>query len=134
MLGELIGEEQGETTGMRVLSTDGGHAVIEASFQATGTMLGVPIKDMGTYESAMGADGTLYGEGQGVAMTQEGETVTWHGTGVGHLNENGSVSWRGALYFETVAERFVRLNSIAGVYEFEVDANGKSNAKLYEWS
>ncbi|MFF0749447.1 hypothetical protein [Streptomyces sp. NPDC004267] len=134
MLGELIGQEQGVTTGMRVLSTDGGHPVMEASFQATGTMLEVPVKDIGTYESVLRADGTLWGEGQGVVMTQEGETVTWHGSGVGRLNQNGSVSWRGSIFFETAAERFAKLNSLAGVFEFEVDADGKADAKLYEWS
>ncbi|MFJ9829708.1 hypothetical protein ACIRSU_35820 [Streptomyces sp. NPDC101160] len=134
LIGELIGEERGETTGMRVLSTDGGHPVMEASFQSTGTMLGVPVKDIGTYESVLRPDGTLWGEGQGVAMTQQGETFTWHGSGVGRVNQDGHVSWRGAIFFETVAERFTKLNSLAGVFEFEVDADGKADAKLYEWS
>ncbi|MEU8529462.1 MULTISPECIES: hypothetical protein [Streptomyces] len=133
MLGDLIGEEQGQTTGMRVLSTDGGHPVIEASFQATGTMLGVEIEDLGTYESVLRADGTLWGEGQGFTMTKEGETVTWHGSGVGTFDDTGAVDWRGALYFETTADRFSRLNGVAGVYEFHVTADGKATAKLWEW-
>lgn len=133
MLGELIGEEQGDTTGIRVLSTDGGHAVLEASFQATGTLLGIGVKDMGTYESVVRADGTLFGEGQGVSMTQEGETITWHGSGVGHFDESGAVDWRGALFFETAAPRFARLTTIAALFEFHVEESGKATAKLYEW-
>ncbi|MEV7281364.1 hypothetical protein [Streptomyces sp. NPDC093111] len=133
MLGDLIGEEQGETTGIRVLSTDGGHPVLEASFAATGTLLGVGIKDMGTYESAVGADGTLYGEGQGVIMAQGGATVTWHGSGVGHFDEAGTVHWRGALFFETAAAAFGRLNGTAAVFEFETEESGKATAKLWEW-
>lgn len=133
MLGDLIGEEQGQTSGTRVLSTDGGHPVIEASFQATGIMLGVEIEDLGTYESVLRADGTLWGEGQGFTMTKEGETITWHGSGVGVFDDTGAVDWRGALYFETTADRFTRLNTIAGVYEFHVTPDGKATAKLYEW-
>ncbi|MEV7522306.1 hypothetical protein [Streptomyces sp. NPDC091371] len=133
MLGELIGEEQGETTGIRVLSTDGGHAVLEASFQATGTLLGASAKDMGTYESVTRADGTLFGQGQGITMTADGETLSWHGDGVGHFTESGGVSWRGAIYYETTAERFAQLNSIAAVYEFETDESGRITAKVYEW-
>ncbi|MFB7861803.1 MULTISPECIES: hypothetical protein [unclassified Streptomyces] len=133
MLGDLIGEEQGETTGMRVLSTDGGHPVLEASFQATGTLLGTGVRDMGTYESVMRPDGTLFGEGQGVVMTQGGDTITWHGSGVGRIDEAGTVHWRGALFWETAAAAFSRLNTIAGVFEFETDESGKATAKVYEW-
>lgn len=133
MLGDLIGEEQGETTGIRVLSTDGGHPVLEASFTATGTLLGVGVKDMGTYESVIGADGTLFGEGQGVIMTQGGETATWHGSGVGRLDEAGTVHWRGAIFYETAAPTFSRLTTVAGVFEFETEESGKATAKVWEW-
>ncbi|MFI8104620.1 hypothetical protein [Streptomyces sp. NPDC086023] len=133
MLGELIGEEQGEVTGRRVLSTDGGHPIIEASFQASGTLLGAGVQDMGTYESVMRADGTLFGEGQGVVMTESGDTLTWHGSGVGHLGEGGAVSWRGAIFYDSPNGKHDRLTGIAAVFEFETDAAGKASAKLYEW-
>ncbi|MEV4426681.1 hypothetical protein ACIGN6_35280 [Streptomyces sp. NPDC053792] len=133
MLGEQLGTIQGETTGMRVLSTDGGHAVVEASFQATGTLLGVTVKDMGTYESVSQADGTLFGEGQGISMTQDGQTITWHGTGVGRFNDSGGVSWRGALFYETAAADFARLNGICGLFEFDTEESGKVSGALYEW-
>ncbi|MFI6416721.1 hypothetical protein ACIBG6_04690 [Streptomyces sp. NPDC050842] len=133
MLGDLIGEEQGDTTGIRVLSTDGGHPVMEASFQAAGTLLGVAVKDMGTYESVVRADGTLFGEGQGVLMTQDGETITWHGSGVGSFDASGAIDWRGALFFETAAAKFARLTGIAGLFEFHVEESGKATAKIYEW-
>ncbi|MFB7513267.1 hypothetical protein [Streptomyces sp. NPDC056144] len=133
MLGDLIGEELGETTGIRVLSAEGGHAVLEASFQAAGTLLGVEVKDMGTYESATRPDGTLFGEGQGVLMAKDGETVTWHGSGVGRFDETGAIDWRGAIFFETASTRFARLTGIAGVFEFHVEESGKATARIYEW-
>ncbi|MGW8351156.1 hypothetical protein [Streptomyces wedmorensis] len=133
MLGEQLGTLLGEMTGMRVLSTDGGHAVTEASFQASGTLLGVTVKDMGTYESVVQADGTLFGEGQGISMTLDGETVTWHGTGAGRFNDAGGVSWRGALFYETAAANFARLNGIAAVFEFDTEESGKVSGAIYEW-
>ncbi|MEU4068128.1 hypothetical protein AB0F25_38010 [Streptomyces wedmorensis] len=133
MLGEQLGTLLGEMTGMRVLSTDGGHAVTEASFQASGTLLGVTVKDMGTYESVVQADGTLFGEGQGISMTSDGETVTWHGTGAGRFNDAGGVSWRGALFYETAAANFARLNGIAAVFEFDTEESGKVSGAIFEW-
>ncbi|MFJ8015093.1 hypothetical protein [Streptomyces sp. NPDC096339] len=133
MLGELIGEETGQTTGIRVLSAEGGHAVLEASYQASGTLLGTPVKDMGTYHSATRGDGTLFGEGEGVTMTADGETLTWHGSGVGQLTGSGGVSWRGAIFYETTSDRFAQLNALAAVFEFETDENGNVEAKTYEW-
>lgn len=133
MLGDQLGTISGEMTGLRVLSTDGGHAVTEASFAGTGTLLGTTVKDMGTYESVVKPDGTLFGEGQGISMTAGGETVTWHGTGVGRFNDSGGVSWRGCLFYETASAEFARLNGIATVFEFDTEESGKVSGSLYEW-
>ncbi|MFD5323364.1 hypothetical protein [Streptomyces sp. NPDC127092] len=133
MLGDLIGEEQGQTTGIRVVSVDGGHPHLEASFQSTGTLLGVAVTDMGTYDSVMQADGTLYGDGQGCSMTQDGDIVTWHGTGIGRMNESGGFSYRGAIFFESASAKFGRLNGTAGVFEYEEDKDGRNTAKVWEW-
>ncbi|MGW8764045.1 hypothetical protein ACWGN5_16230 [Streptomyces sp. NPDC055815] len=133
MLGEQLGTVSGERTGLRVLSADGGHVVTESSFTGTGTLLGVAVKDMGTYESVLRPDGTLFGEGQGISMTQAGETITWHGTGVGRFNESGGVNWRGALFYETAAAEFSRLNGLCAIFEFDAEESGKVSGTLYEW-
>jgi hypothetical protein len=134
MLGDLLGEEQGQTTGMRVLPTDDGlHPAMEVSFQAAGTLLDAPANDLGTYESVVRPDGTLYGEGQGIITTQAGETVTWRGQGVGHFTDGGGVKWRGAIYYETAAAKFAKLAGTAGVFEFDTEESGKVSGKVYEW-
>ncbi|GAA0684750.1 hypothetical protein GCM10010193_43300 [Kitasatospora atroaurantiaca] len=134
MLGELISRFQAQETGTRVLpGGDGLHPVLEVSFQGTGDLLGTETTDIGTYETVLQPDGTLFGEGQGVSMTADGATISWHGTGIGHFTGPGAVSWRGSVYFDTASEKFARLNSLVGVYEFESDATGKSTAKTYEW-
>ena len=134
MLGEQIGEETGQITGMRVLPDQGHGAKVEVSFQQTGTLLGAHVNDMGTYISVTRPDGTLFGDGQGVTMTEDGEMATWRGQGVGRFTgRGGAVSYRGAIYYQTTSERLARLNSIAVVFEYESDESGKTAAKAYEW-
>ena len=134
MLGEQIGEETGQITGMRVLPDQGHAAKVEVSFQQTGTLLGAHVNDMGTYISVTRPDGTLFGDGQGVTMTEDGEMATWRGQGVGRFTgRGGAVSYRGAIYYQTTSERLARLNSIAVVFEYESDESGKTAAKAYEW-
>ncbi len=135
MLGEKIGEESGKITVQRVLPVEGqGPPRVEISFEGMGTILGEHHKNLGTYISSLRPDGTLFGEGQGVVMTENGEAATWKGRGVGQFTGQGSaVSWRGALYFQTVSQQLSRLNSIATIFEFDVDADGNINATFFEW-
>lgn len=134
MLGEQIGEETGQITGIRVLPDEGGAAKVEVSFQSNGTLLGAHVSNMGTYIAVTRPDGTLFGEGQGIATTENGEMATWHGHGVGHFTGHGSaVSYRGAIYFQTTAERLTRLNGVAAVFEYDSDESGKTSDKTYEW-
>ena len=132
MLGEQIMEASGKRTGRRVLATDGGFKV-EVSFEDSGTFLGQQVNNMGTYWSAPRPDGSLYGEGQGVAITNEGELATWKGQGVGQLQPGGAVSYRGALYFSTASAKLASLNKIAVVFEFNVDAAGNTQTKGWAW-
>ncbi len=133
MLGEQLGQENGQVTGLRVLPGEDGPRV-EVSFTATGTLLGVHGTDMGTYVSVIRPDGSLYGEGQGVLMTDDGEMAAWKGQGVGRFTGRGTaVSWRGAVYYQTTSERLARLNGIAVVFEYDTDESGKTEAKSFEW-
>jgi hypothetical protein len=134
MLGEAIGQESGQTTGIRVLPSEGTAPKVEVSFQATGTLLGMEATDMGTYQSVVRPDGTLHGVGQGVAMTKDGGMATWRGEGVGRFTGRGTAaSWRGAIYYQTATPSLARLNSVAVIFEFEVDENGKLQSKAWEW-
>src|SRR3954468_3228417 len=83
MLGEKIGEISGKITMQRILPSLGGEPKMETSFQASGSLLGKNLKDTGTYTTIFRPDGTQYGEGQGVMITDDGNTATWTGHGVG---------------------------------------------------
>ncbi len=133
MLGDKLGELSGQTTGMRVLPSDGAPKM-EVSFQATGRLLGVDTSEVGTYWAVLRPDGTLFGEGQGVTMGAGGEAATWKGNGVGVMKEGGAVSYRGAIYYSTATEAWAKLNQVAAVYEYEVGADGSVDAVTWAWS
>jgi hypothetical protein len=106
---------------------------VEVSFEENSKILGVDGMDIGTYVSHPKPDGSLHGLGEGVIATVEGEIVTWTGIGVGKLAAGGAVSYRGCLSFSTTSKKLAKLNSTAAVFEFEVDANGNTTSKMWEW-
>jgi hypothetical protein len=130
MLGAQIGETKGKRIVRRVLSIDPPTA--EVSFEDSGHMFGVPTTGIGTYTSVIRPDGSIYGEGQGINMTQDGEGITWQGTGVGKFGPGGAVSYRGMLFFQTNSQK-LSLGSTCGVFEYEVDAAGDTISKVWEW-
>ena len=131
MLGEQIGETKGKRLVRRVISIDPPTA--EVSFEDTGQMFGIPTTGMGTYTSIIHPDGAIIGQGQGINMTQDGEGITWTGTGVGKFGPGGSVSYRGMLFFRTTSEKLARVNNACGAFEYEVDASGNTVSKIWEW-
>ena len=131
MLGEMIGETTGKRIVRRVVSTD--PLRVEVSFEDSGKMLGVNTTGFGTYTSAVRPDGSIYGEGAGANMTQDGELVTWKGSGLGTFKERGAVSYRGILYYQTASKKLARLNTAPAVFEYEIDPEGKTHSKSWEW-
>jgi hypothetical protein len=134
MLGAQIGELQGKRTAKRVLSTEGGSFKVEVSFEGRGKLLGVDVYEIGTYWSQSQPGGSLYGEGQGVIISADGGAATWKGGGVGKFIEGGAISYRGAIYYSTTAPNFTGLNGVAVVFEFEVDPEGNTHSKVWEWN
>ena len=131
MLGDLIGESTGKRVVRRVLTTD--PMTVEVSFEDSGQMMGVTTTGLGTYTSVVRADGSVYGEGHGASFTSDGELVSWKGSGLGKLGPGGRVSYRGILYFQTASQKLARLNEAPGVFEYEVDPEGKTHSKVWEW-
>ena len=133
MLGDKIGEESGKVTVQRTLPCIGSGPRMETTFQTSGNILGVNHKTTGTYTSVMRSDGSLFGEGQGIVMNSEGGGATWVGSGVGKIKQDGSVSYRGSIFYQTAAPKWARLNGMAAVFEYDVDAQGNARAQIWEW-
>lgn len=132
MLGEMIGEMRGRRSGRRVLSTDSGFKV-EVSFEDKGKLMGLEGINVGTYVAIQRADGTLSGEAQGVFLTADGESATWKGIGTGRFTGGNGVSYRGALTYNTTSKKLAQMNTFAGVFEFEMDADGNTHSKIWMW-
>jgi len=133
MQGEKIGEESGKVTSRRVLPNPGGSPKMETSVQTELTLLGVKAANTVTYCAVARPDGTLYGEGNGIVMGTQGEMATFVGQGVGTIKKDGSVSFRGALYYQSSSPKWSRLNSVAAIFEHEVDPAGNVRSQLWEW-
>ena len=123
----------GKVTVQRVLPNPGGGPKIETTFQANGKILGVNERSRATYTAYMRADGSVYGEGNGLVMGEGGEIATWIGQGVGTIKKGGAVSYRGAVYYSSSSPKWARLNNVAAVFEYEVDAKGNTKSQLWEW-
>jgi len=132
MLGEQIGESRGKRTGRRVLGTEGGFKV-EVSLETTGKLLGIEVNEIATYWAESRPDGSLFGEGQGVTIGLDGSQAIWKGMGAGKFVGGGAVSYRGAIFYSSASPKLARLNTVAAVFEFEVDAQGNTHSKIWEW-
>jgi hypothetical protein len=132
MLGEQIGDGRGKRTARRVLCTEPNFK-IEVSFEDVTKLLGIDGMTIGTYVSYPKPDGSLHGDGEGVWATLDGQQVTWKGIAAGRFTQGGGVSYRGLISYTTTSATFARLNSMGGVFEFEVDANGNTTSKIWEW-
>jgi len=133
MLGEMLGEDKGKVTMRRVVRSRGKGHKMEVSFQTGGTLIGVEFRNFGTYTSMMRPGGFLFGQGQGLAMTKDGDSISWVGQGTGRLKPDGGVSFRGAVFYETSSSKLSRLNGLAVLFEHEAEANDDCSTKYWEW-
>jgi hypothetical protein len=133
MFGKNIGEGTGHRGIRKVLSTQPTFKV-EVSFEESSKLMGVEGMNMGTYTATTKPDGSLEGVGEGVFATLDGEFVTWRGMGVGRFVEAGAVHYTGMLSYSTASAKLIKLNAITAMFEFEVDASGKTRSKIYDTS
>ena len=136
MLGQLLFESRGRITGQRILSIDNGIPKFEVSIAGTGIFTGsLEVNTNWTYWVIQRPDGTSYSQGQGVIMTNDGrDMATATGRAEGKMVESGKMRFVGALFYETHSEnKLVFLNHLVGVNEYEVDALGNYEHRLWEW-
>ena len=134
MLGQLLFESRGRITGQRILSIDNGIPKFEVSIAGTGIFTGsLEVNTNWTYWVIQRPDGTSYSQGQGVIMTKDGRDMAT-ATAEGKMVESGKMRFVGALFYETHSEnKLVFLNHLVGVNEYEVDALGNYEHRLWEW-
>jgi len=116
MIGELIVEIKGKTTGIRVLA----EGKIEVSHSGTGSILGKEATVMDTGVSTVMPRGVMMADANGMLMTAEGDAVMTKIDGIGWPTGKGwKSSYRGACYFMTSSPKLASLNKTVGVWELE---------------
>ena len=133
-MGDQLGEASGRITSNRVVAPLGAQVQIEVAFQGSGRMLGQDITDIGTYVQAVRPGGVLYGEGDVLWVTSEGESAHWTGSGVGRPTAAflaGHFAVCGSAHTES--QTLSRLNEVANVVEFDVEQDGSYHWTLWEW-
>jgi hypothetical protein len=136
VLGKRLGEETGKVTGRRILpGEDYRYVRMEITFETQATILGVAGMDTGTYVVYERADGQLYGEGQGIFISNEGEGAIWNGHGIGRPTGDGmGVAFAASIAFQTNADRLAELNKCLVLLEHTTDGQGNVRSTAYEWS
>jgi hypothetical protein len=133
-LGDQIGEASGRITGTRVLAPEGQPVKVEVALQGSGTMLGQQITDVGTYWQTLRPGGVLYGEGDNLFLTADGESAHWTGFGVGRPTgpfPAGHFAVCGSAL--TDSQGLGRLNEVATAIEFDVEEDGSYRWTAWEW-
>ncbi len=136
MLGEKIGELTGRVTGTRMLpGGDYRYVKMEVSLQQSGKVCGVDAVDIGTYTVFERVPGQLYGEGQGITQTTEGEGAIWNGHGVGKMAGKGmAMSVRYSIAYQAGSTgKLGGLNNVLVIGEHEVDEAGNTKTTFWEW-
>lgn len=130
MLGELIGEFKGTTTGTRILS----EGKLESSGQGPGKILGIDASIAFTAVLSPLPNGILMNDGNSLITTIDGDTILANGKGVANITGKGDEATEsGASFLMTQAQKFTSLNKVVGVYEFESDENGDWKLMIWEW-
>ena len=132
-LGELALDETGQITGTRVLSTDASGTNVEISLATTGTIRGVAETCMWTYTTLQRPDGSLYGAGNGVLTTANGDVIHLIGHGSGKVNPGGTIRFLTMLHHHGATGDNADLNTIALAGEYEVAPDGTATNKCWEW-
>jgi hypothetical protein len=133
MLGEKLGDEQGQVTSRRVLpGGDYRYIRMEISFESTLNLLGKEGQNIGTYTVFERVPGQIYGEGQGICMFSDGSSAIWNGHGVGQGAEDGGISLAASVAFQA-GPGLERLNGVLCLVEHHAHADGHVHSDLYEW-
>lgn len=137
-LGDPFFVEQGKIIGQRVLTVTP-QPQIEFSFMANATINNgddvINAINTGTSVSALNADGTFRGEGQGILRTEGGEVATWTNQVVGNFTSEGTIITRGVGFWSTppTTGELAFMNDMITVFEVQIDMEGNLSAREWEW-
>lgn len=129
-IGEYIQESKGKVTAVRVLA-DG---KIEASYQASGKLLGIEVNEFYTAIISPLPGGALSMEGNGIITSNDGDSETLKFQGIGRSTGAGfKASYRGSTFAQKASTKFAKLTDEMTVWEVDIDEAGNFLLKIWEW-
>lgn len=133
-IGRLLTEEHGRLTVRRVLTVEGGAAKVETTFETEGLLQEVHYTTLGTIESIIRPDGTLYGDIKAGLRTDGNDTGVYRGItgGLYTGDTKHGRTYRGAITYENAVGAFAELNSALAVFELAIDDSGKIEFRTWE--
>ncbi|HUK39082.1 MAG TPA: hypothetical protein VLV30_08220 [Methanomicrobiales archaeon] len=135
MLGEMLGELNGNIIGKRVVSGYhmGGPLKIESTMESKGKILGQEVTFIATFWRMDRPQGGMFSMGQGVLMTRDGGKAILRGAGVSVPPKGPGWSMRGSRYAQTAVPGLKRLNEVAIVFEIEIAPDMTVKDRWWEW-
>lgn len=129
-IGEYIQESKGKVTALRVLE----HGRLEATYQASGKLLGVEVNEFYTAIITTQPGGALHMKGNGLITSKEGDSEVLKFQGMGRSTGAGyKASYRGSTFAQSATPKFAKLLDIMTVWEVDVDESGNFLLKIWEW-
>lgn len=134
MKGAQIGDASGRIISTRILPPEENEIVMEITFDGEGTLLNVPMKDIGTCKLTFRADGVIEASDGHVAFFgRKGETARLKAFGVGKAHGTmPAARYVSCGVFETMAACWKSLNSVAAISEFHVHEDGSYRVATWE--
>jgi hypothetical protein len=129
-IGEYIQESKGKITALRVLE----NGKMEASYQASGRLLGIEVSELYTAIITPQSGGALYMEGNGIITSSAGDSEVLKFQGIGRSTGAGfQASYRGSTFAQAASTRFAKLINEMTVWEVDIDEAGNFLLKIWEW-
>jgi hypothetical protein len=132
MLGAELGQENGRIIGQRVIDAEG--PKIESTFSAEGIYRTIEVTNLETYWTIPRSGGALYGQGQGLLTTRDGQIATWTAQGLGCFTALRTIWFHGSIFNHTDSTgTFGLFNNLMAVFEYDVNEVGNTSARSWEW-
>jgi hypothetical protein len=129
MLGEMLGEASGRTTGTRLLPFEWDAPRVEKSFEGKGVFLGREMSLVGSYWESYRDGGAKFGDGRMLLQTADGEIAFFRAGGVAKTPDRyaafGDFPWTTA--------GLARLKAMAAVLEYDMSPDGGYRWRMWEW-
>jgi hypothetical protein len=135
MLGNKIGDERGKITSRRIVPGDDYRYIkMEVTLESQVTIYGVEASAISTYMVWERIPGQMYGEGQGIVMTNDGESAIWNGHGIGAPTPDGGIKIAGSIAFQAGATgKLAPLAKCLVLVDHTASGDGTIVSSFHEW-